>query len=367
MLIHINLNFSTLLAGQGLNQNAQNVTASHAAGQSQAAVSIVPPRARVIEGIQNHELSTENKYIVEPNIMNASLSQISSRNPPTPNVVSNEQLAQLSSLSASLAHILGTDRQLPQLHSTLNSADAKETPFISKTEGSGNPVSVTFIKPDPAIGLKQYDTMCDSMEPKNTNTSGVPSTFSPSIKIPKNVGEIPQLLSNPGQSFDDSSKTAISEELVKNEHLPMLQQGEHIKVKKESNEMVAEEKLISRSEDKIKEEDGPLENMDKSAGPVEEKKIKDVKGIRAFKISLVEFIKELLKPTWKEGKINKEDYKAIVKKVTDKVTDTVEKIQIPQTQEKIDRYLSLSKPKLNKLVQVSGGSLTDFRHMYEGL
>ncbi|MCH84185.1 zinc finger CCCH domain-containing protein 38-like, partial [Trifolium medium] len=60
--------------GQGLNQNAQNITASHVVGQSQATVSIVPPRARIIEG-------------------------------------------------------------------------------------SGNPVSMTSIKPDPAIGLKQYDPM----------------------------------------------------------------------------------------------------------------------------------------------------------------------------------------------------------------
>ncbi|XP_045820210.1 zinc finger CCCH domain-containing protein 38 isoform X1 [Trifolium pratense] len=321
--------------GQGLNQNAQNITASHVVGQSQATVSIVPPRARIIEGIQNQELFTEKNYIVEPNITNASLSHTSSVNTPTQNVVSKEQLAQLSCLSASLAHILGTNHQLSQLHSTLNFCDAKDTLVVNKIEGSGNPVSMTFIKPDSAIGLKQYDPIHDSMEPNNINASGVSPTFSPSMKIAKNAVVIPPLLSNPGIFFDDSCK-------------------------KETNKMVAELKASSQAENKITEENSPLENMDQDDGPDEAKKTKDVKGIRAFKFSLVELTKEILKPTWKDGKITKEDYKAIVKKVTEKVTGTVPRVHIPQTQEKIERYLSVSKPKLNKLVQVSGGSLTDF-------
>ncbi|WJX47735.1 hypothetical protein P8452_34393 [Trifolium repens] len=312
--------------GQGLNQNAQNMTASYVVGQSQATVSIVPPRARIIEGTQNQELYTEKNYIVEPNITNASLSQTSSVITPTPNIVSKEQLAQLSCLSASLAHILGTDQRLSQLHSTLKSCDAKDTLFVNKIEGSSNPLSMTFIKPDPAIGLKQYDPMCDSIEPTSINASGVSPTFSPSINVAKNPVVIPPPLSNLGQNFDDSRK-------------------------KETNKMVAEVKPSSQAENKITEENSPLENMDQDDGPDEGKKTKDVKGIRAFKFSLVELTKEILKPTWKDGKITKEDYKAIVKKVTEKVTGTVQQVHIPQTQEKIERYLSVSKPKLNKLVQ----------------
>lgn len=311
---------------QGLNQNAQNITASHLVGQSQATVAIVPPRARIIEGIQNQKLSTEKNYIVESNIMNASQSQISSGYTPTQNGVSKEQLAQLSCLSASLAHILGTGQQLPQVHSTLKPCDAKATLFGSKIEGSANPVSMTFIKPDPAIGLKQYDPLFDSMEPMNISANGALPTFSPSIKIPKNAVEIPPLLSNIGQNCDDS-------------------------LKKETNKMVAEEKPISQSENNITEENSPMGDMDQNDGPDEAKKTKDAKGSRAFKSSLVELIKEILKPTWKDGKITKEDYKTIVKKVTDKVTGTVQRVHIPQTREKIERYLSVSKPKVNKLIQ----------------
>ncbi|XP_057415865.1 zinc finger CCCH domain-containing protein 38 isoform X2 [Lotus japonicus] len=324
--------------GHGYNQNAQNVNAlhsssSHAVGQSQPPFSVVPPRARIVEGMQNQELFTEKKYIGEPNIMDASLLQVGSRNPSTQNMVSKEQLVQLTCLTASLAQILGTGSQLPQLCSNLNSHDAKDTP-------SGKPVSIAFSKPDPSIGFQ-----------KHNNPSGFSPMISPSKIIPKESVEMPSLLSN-SEQFDDSCKTAFSEEqLVKSKHLIQLQKDENIGDNKESNEMVAEEKRSSRGENKITKESGPLESMDQSGGPDEIKKTKDVKGMRAFKGSLVEFIKELLKPTWKEGQITKDDYKEIVKKVTDKVSVTVQRAHVPQTQEKIDRYLSVSKPKLNKLIQ----------------
>lgn len=79
---------------------------------------------------------------------------------------------------------------------------------------------------------------------------------------------------------------------------------------------------------------------------------KDDKGIRIFKNSLIEFVKEILKPTWKEGRMSREVHKTIVKKVVDKVTSTIQADQIPKTQEKVEQYLSYSKPKIAKLVQV---------------
>ncbi|XP_031120884.1 zinc finger CCCH domain-containing protein 55-like [Ipomoea triloba] len=78
---------------------------------------------------------------------------------------------------------------------------------------------------------------------------------------------------------------------------------------------------------------------------------KDDKAIRLFKNALIEFVKEILKPTWKEGRMSREVHKTIVKKVVDKVTSTIQGDHIPKTQEKIEQYLSYSKPKLSKLVQ----------------
>ncbi|XP_022550906.2 zinc finger CCCH domain-containing protein 38 [Brassica napus] len=83
----------------------------------------------------------------------------------------------------------------------------------------------------------------------------------------------------------------------------------------------------------------------------DKKEMKDTKGMRTFKFALVEIVKELLKPAWKEGKMKKDGYKNIVKKVVEKVTGSMPSGNVPQTQEKIDHYLSASKPKLTKLVQ----------------
>ncbi|KAK7282347.1 hypothetical protein RIF29_11033 [Crotalaria pallida] len=334
-----------VLPGQGFNQHAQNMnplhsSSDHAVGQSQVAVSILPSRG-VVDSMHNQESCAEKNYPLEPNVTDASLSQVISSNPPTQNMVSNEQL---SNLSASLAHILGTGQQLPQLYAALNSHDAKDTPSLAKTEVSAMPVSNTFINPDSAVGFpKQYDPMCDSFEPKNVDASGTAPAFSP---IKKNAEDKAQIPSLPLPFTAASSE----EHLVKSEHLIQLQPVQNLEVK-EKNEVALEERQNSQDDHKNTKENGPLQNMDQNDGQDDAKKTKDTKGIRAFKFALVEFVKELLKPAWKEGQINKEDYKAIVKKAVDKVTGTMQGANIPQTQEKIDQYLSFSKPKLSKLVQ----------------
>ncbi|KAH0969656.1 hypothetical protein GBA52_028448 [Prunus armeniaca] len=59
--------------------------------------------------------------------------------------------------------------------------------------------------------------------------------------------------------------------------------------------------------------------------------------------------------------------KLSVKKVVDKVTSTMQGANIPQTQEKIDHYLSFSKAKLTKLVQVSADMLRCFSTLVEDM
>nr|XP_043615056.1 uncharacterized protein DDB_G0287625-like [Erigeron canadensis] len=87
-------------------------------------------------------------------------------------------------------------------------------------------------------------------------------------------------------------------------------------------------------------------------GKVEEGDISnDEKAMRLFKVALVEFVKELLKPKWKEGKMSRDVHKTVVKKVVDKVTTTIQGNQVPRTQAKIEQYLAYSKPKITKLVE----------------
>lgn len=83
------------------------------------------------------------------------------------------------------------------------------------------------------------------------------------------------------------------------------------------------------------------------------------KGIKKFKFALTEFVKEILKPVWKEGRLSKEAHKTVVKKVVEKVVGVLG-TNIPQTQERIDLYLSYSKDKLHKLVQVNAAAYIYF-------
>lgn len=80
---------------------------------------------------------------------------------------------------------------------------------------------------------------------------------------------------------------------------------------------------------------------------------KNAKAVKLFHAALVDFVKELVKPSWREGHLSKDAHKMIVKKAVDKVISTLRSHQIPNTTESIKEYLSSSRPKLAKLVEVS--------------
>ncbi|KAL0398567.1 UNVERIFIED_CONTAM: protein FRIGIDA-ESSENTIAL 1 [Sesamum radiatum] len=95
--------------------------------------------------------------------------------------------------------------------------------------------------------------------------------------------------------------------------------------------------------DKNNEADADL----KGAGQLES----ESKAFKYFQSALIEFVKELVKPTWREGLMSKDAHKLIVKKAVDKVLSTLQPNQIPSTGESVNLYLSSSKPKLAKLVE----------------
>ncbi|KAM7277066.1 hypothetical protein ACFE04_018932 [Oxalis oulophora] len=100
------------------------------------------------------------------------------------------------------------------------------------------------------------------------------------------------------------------------------------------------------------EKSNEKENLLKDKDNEKEKRsIKEEKLSRVFRIALTEFIKELLKPAWKDGRVKKEHYKLIVQKAVEKVIATMQKASVPQTKARTDQYLAYSKPKLEKLVQ----------------
>ncbi|KAL0449803.1 UNVERIFIED_CONTAM: Zinc finger CCCH domain-containing protein 36 [Sesamum latifolium] len=79
-------------------------------------------------------------------------------------------------------------------------------------------------------------------------------------------------------------------------------------------------------------------------------RIHRLRAMRTFKFALVEHIKKLIKPYWKEGKISKDVHKIIVKKSVNKVIESFGSSEIP-LEGKISSYLISSHSKLSKLVQ----------------
>ena len=106
----------------------------------------------------------------------------------------------------------------------------------------------------------------------------------------------------------------------------------------------------------------PLNAVDTEAGEVEidqvktpgkSKKSKDSRSMKHFKVALADFVKDELKPFWRQGNMSKEAFKTIVKKTVDKVSGAMKSHQIPKSQAKINRYIDSSQRKLNKLVMVN--------------
>ncbi|XP_008785609.2 uncharacterized protein LOC103704197 isoform X1 [Phoenix dactylifera] len=102
----------------------------------------------------------------------------------------------------------------------------------------------------------------------------------------------------------------------------------------------------------------PLEVGNTAAGEIEidqvrspgKKKSKESRSMKLLKIALADFVKEVLKPSWRQGNMSKEAFKTIVKKTVDKVSGAIPSHQIPKTQAKINQYVESSQRKLTKLV-----------------
>ncbi|KAK1280434.1 Zinc finger CCCH domain-containing protein 55 [Acorus gramineus] len=166
-----------------------------------------------------------------------------------------------------------------------------------------------------------------------------------------NSHQLPQLyaaLNPPNASYISANKNGGEEENpdhVNHESKPIEMLGSKADPKEE-NETVTEK---GKKEQQTTDVEDAEPEAEVDAG---NKKTKEAKEVRNFKFALVEFVKDLLRRSWKEGHLTKESHKTIVKKVVDKVVAGVMKSStMPETQEKIDLYLTHSKPKLSKLVQ----------------
>jgi len=227
--------------------------------------------------------------------------------------------------------------------------------------------SFHYVSPSLSSAGSQYDPLLDSIEPCNTgnialqtsemtinvnvsahSNKGDPLLYGcllPEYNVERTLSSFPQ----PHEGILDKSKPADG---LSRQTSLMVNPGDTA-VDGGSNSVPAEEKhfpdhLVESANINGAEHVGDLKHQG------DERRInKESKAMKIFRAALVDFVKELIKPSWREGHLSKDAHKIVVKKAVEKVLGALQTHQIPNTTESINQYLSTSRPKLLKLVEVS--------------
>ncbi|KAL2340657.1 hypothetical protein Fmac_008597 [Flemingia macrophylla] len=194
----------------------------------------------------------------------------------------------------------------------------------------------------PRSGGDQYDPLFDSIEPSSSlkrndfdqkqevtgesNISLRPKSSYMSLDADENKHEeVGAVASTTSQNNDEYGETADAEDCA------------------DENESVSDQMDVAKMTT------GEVEiNQVKSPG--KRKKSKDSRSMKLFKVSIANFVKEVLKPSWRQGNMSKVAFKTIVKKTVDKVSGAMKGHRVPKSQAKISQYIDSSQRKLTKLV-----------------
>ncbi|XP_057541917.1 zinc finger CCCH domain-containing protein 55-like isoform X2 [Amaranthus tricolor] len=290
-------------------------------GQSQLPVLSHPAGGEIMKVSHNLPSFRDNKDADKSSVVSLAPPAFAPTSATAHSEVSQQQLEQLSNLTASLIQLLENRKQLSQLPSAVTNLPNSAAPVP--------PVSGVMIQLNHVPeAVKQYHPVCNSIEPKMSNMG---NQLLPSVEQKSSDNEL-----HPHANYEIHHGNGN------------LNQKEHLaSTKGEEN---GTESLVGGNK---APENGPSKDVGADDG-AHDKKMKESKEIRPFKFALVEFVKELLKPSWKDGQVSKDVYKIIVKKAVDKVMETLGP-QVPQTKDKIDLYLSCSKQRIDKLVQAYVG------------
>lgn len=211
--------------------------------------------------------------------------------------------------------------------------------------GSKNMISSSSVLPAECVsrpGGNQYDPLFDSIEPTS-------NSFSKADHLKHEItGDSDDLL-----RFHGSGRL-LNAEAIKQEEETTVSSNDSLE-KEECGETadVAVGAVLNGSPS------DPNDAIDMNAGEFEidqvktsgkKKKKSKERSMKHFKISIAAFVKEVLKPSWRQGNMSKEAFKTIVKKTVDKVSGAMKNHQIPKSQSKINHYIDSSRGKLTKLV-----------------
>ncbi|XP_011623975.1 uncharacterized protein LOC18435787 isoform X1 [Amborella trichopoda] len=231
-----------------------------------------------------------------------------------------------------------------------------------------------------SLGGDQYDPLFDSIEPPtdsftNLNRSQERETSAEAVARSRAKLDRPQERETSGeviaQSMTNQSTSPLPDlNLRMSTHHRPLDVEENNK-QKEGEAMVFKPQIDAEEfgDAALDAEVGVVENVSPNhavidqgnagAGEIEidqnvkspgKSNKKEARAMKLFRIALAEFVKDILKPSWREGNMSKEAFKTIVKKTVDKVSGAMKSHQIPKTQAKIEQYVASSQRKLTKLV-----------------
>lgn len=210
---------------------------------------------------------------------------------------------------------------------------------LMSSQNSAQPVD--GISPWPRDG--QYDPICDSIEPSLTSVRK--SNYGQKHEI-TDESDVILRSSGSNKSLDEKEhklKGAVCD--VKSGSLENDEYGETA----DGEVGAVENGSPSNLKDAAETAAGEVE-IDQVKAPGKSKTSKDSRSMKLFKVALADFVKEVLKPSWRQGNMSKEAFKTIVKKTVDRVSGAMKSHHIPKSQAKIDHYIDSSQRKLTKLV-----------------
>lgn len=193
----------------------------------------------------------------------------------------------------------------------------------------------------PSPGGDQYDPLFDSIEPS-----------SPITKKPKRGRKLEK-----GKESHMMTRHGVSHKLPdveeNNKHKEVAAVASTTSLENDEFGETADAEAGSVEDDLDDEANltGEIE-IDQVKSSEKSKKSKGSRSLRLFRVAIADFVKEVLKPSWRQGNMSKEAFKTIVKKTVDKVSGAMKNHQIPKSQAKISRYIDSSQRKLTKLVMV---------------
>ncbi|KAG8378141.1 hypothetical protein BUALT_Bualt08G0107200 [Buddleja alternifolia] len=331
------------------------------------------------------------RYMTHPILFSGqSLNQNSGSMIPGNSSITSERSREQNMLSPTPSSGFSTDLNVPETHivgplslqsQPQNNQIAVQSPVILEPQApqilpNWNNSAMTNPKVSPVTNPKVFLTR----RFENEQSQAYAADNSPSVPLVKTANVQPNLVAVSLHPFNPTEKSRDNNEQGNNDLAQGIEQNnrmqpqrssplsnvgaefnssklEHPESSKSGQEVIANSDVTGGNKAIGEESKGGVEENKRSEtldghGKVEEGNAnKDEKGMRIFKNALIEFVKEILKPTWKEGRMSREAHKTVVKKVVDKVSSTIPVDRIPMTQDKVDLYLSSSKPKISKLVQ----------------